>query len=54
MALSRYDIVELVKELREYKLVQTTKTSIVKDNSRLDDPYVGHETVVEYTIEKKK
>ena len=39
--------------LDEVKLVQTTRTNILKDASRIEDSITGYETVVEYTIKRK-
>jgi hypothetical protein len=57
MSLSRYDISELIKKdllpmFQDYKLVQTTRTTMIQLSS-ISNP-LGQQTVVEYTIEKKE
>jgi hypothetical protein len=55
MSLDRYDIKYLVEELLEkfenYKVIQTTRTNIIRTSSTSEP--TGHETVVEYTIKRK-
>jgi len=55
MGLDVYDIKRLAKELPEilidYKIVQTTRTTILKADNATEP--TGHETTVEYSLKRK-